>query len=351
MDMNGRGTRKAVEQIFAILVTGILLAGCSGGGETPSTSVSAVSSYLADMQGGGFVGKLSSVTSNSARASIDTATPDATANTYTISSAYKMLTGGIWGADTTVTAPPYYLSTTGWVLLSSADTTTLVDSGDGSNMTFSYPGLSGALTVTKTSLDGTGIACTTGSGTATACAAPGSYPAGASSYSASFTYLTDFYGLYGSAPITDTAGVVLTALPALGSTFCLPDLSVVLAPITPAPVAGSNNYNVYWIAAASCSSASAIATTLAGTPHSTVLISNQDTGNAVVPSVLTLKSWTGSWASINTTYGAYTLGARAGNVWYGYFYAGGVEITGGTPSYNKTALNAQLQAYGLTALP
>lgn len=350
MDMNGRRTSKAVEQIFAVLVTGILLAGCSGGGETPSTSGSAVSSYLADMQGGGFVGNLSSITSNSARASIDTATPAATANTYTIGSSYKLLTGGIWGADTTATAPPYYLSATGWVLLISTDTTTLVDSGDGSNMTFSYPGLSGAMTVTKTSLDGTGIACTTG-GAAVACAAPGSYPAGASSYSVSAAYLTDYYGLYGSAPITDAAGVALTALPAVGSTLCLPDLSVLLAPITPAPVAGSNNYNAYWITAASCSSASAIATTLAGTPHSTVLIGNQVTGNTAVPSVLTLKSWTGSWASINTTYGAYTLGERAGNVWFGYFYAGGFEITGSTPGYNKTALNAQLQAYGLTALP
>jgi hypothetical protein len=300
------------------------------------------------MQGGGFVGSLSGITSNSAKASLDTATPAAAANTYTISSAYKLLIGGTWGTDTTAT-PQYFLSTTGWVLLGSTDTTTLVDSGDGSNMTFSYPGLSGAMTVTKTSLDGTGIACTTG-GAAVACAAPGSYPAGASSYSVSATYLTDYYGLYGSAAITDAAGVALTALPAVGSTICLPELYMVLAPITPAPAAGSNNYNAYWLTTALCN-ATAITTALAGTPHSTVLIGNQATGNTVVPSVLTLKSWTGYWAPINTTYGAYTLGARAGNVWFGYYYAGGVEITGGTPSYNKTALNAQLQAYGLTALP
>jgi hypothetical protein len=331
---------------------GALVAGCGGGGGSGggTATETAVSSYIADQQAGGFTGSWNFVggASSVVDAGVNTLTVTATPNTYT--SAYKdmLLTGGTWATNPSPWVI-YDLNTAGWTEMPS--TATLLDNGTGANITITPTGESPVgVTITKTSLAATPIVCTSPStGAAVPCAAPGNYPAGAVSYQLSYSYASDFYSLIGSAgalpwfPITDVAGVALTALPAVGATFCDPNAYLVYKAIAPAPAAGADNYNVF--RTVSCLAAditAALATPLAGT----VLISDQATGNSVVANVMRVQSAAGTpfaWAN-NVIYGF-----MAGNVWYGWLFpAGGVNDS---TQKNKAAINAELLASGLVALP
>jgi hypothetical protein len=337
------------------LAIGMLVTGCGGGGSGGSatvSSVTAVASYVADTQAGGGVGNWSFVgsTSSVASAGVNTLAATATANTYTYNYTDLLMTNRSWGADPNPWTV-YDLQASGWVV--SPSTGILVDSGDGSHITITPAGdVAVGAAVTKTSLANTPIVCKSPStGATVACAAPGNYPAGAVSYLVSYNaYASDRYSLVGSAggaawlPVTDATGGALTGLPAVGATFCDPNLHAVFKAIMPAPAAGIDNYNAY--GTTSCSAAD-IATAIGFPAYMTALISNQVTGNGVVANVLRIQVAAGtpyaSWT--NTIYGL-----RAGNVWYGWMSLAGSAGNSGV-SYNKTAVNAELLASGLVALP
>lgn len=344
---------KGVELMAFGVGVGALVAGCGGGGGSGggTATETAVSSYIADQQAGGFVGSWRALVGSSssvADAYVTTLAATATANTYTSSEASKLLTSGIWGPNPNAWVL-YVLNTAGWVEYT--NTVTLVDVGNGSDVTASYAGLPAiGATVTKTSLAATPIVCTSPTTGATiACVAPGSYPAGATSYQVSSTYATDGYFMFGATgaipwfPLTDATGVPLTALPAAGATFCDPNYRMAFQTIAPAPAVGANNYNVF--AVTSCSAANITAGT-AGTPTGTVLISNQATGNAIVANVLRVQSPTGAPVAWMNNY---IFGLMAGNVWYGWTSPAG--SVNSSVEKNKAAINAELLASGLVALP
>ncbi|HEY0664898.1 MAG TPA: hypothetical protein VGD24_02415 [Gallionella sp.] len=351
MDKYKRCSIEAAKQLTVVFALGMLLAGCGGGSSSSGASTTPVASYLADQQSGGFVGQwraLTGATLSVADANISTLATTATANTYTYSDVSMLLTSGVWGTNPNTWAI-YALSPTGWVPF--PNTGTLVDNGNGSDVTVTYAGIGdGVFTIANTDLAATPIVCTSATtGATVACAVPGNYPAGARSYQISSTNTTDAYFMFGGLsaapwlPATDVAGVALTALPSVGATFCDANYRMVFQAISPAPAAGANNYNVFY--ALRCASAD-ITTAIAGTSAGTVLVSNQVTGNAAVPNVLRVQAATGNplvWMN-NVIYAL-----RAGNVGFGFVDpAGTVDYS---ESHNKTAINAQLLANGLVALP
>jgi hypothetical protein len=351
MNKNWSGINQRAKLLAASLAIGALISGCGGGGSgstAAGTEATAVSSYIADQQTGSSVGSWSYVggASSVVSAGVNTLAATATANTYTSTYADKLLSGGVWGVDPNPVLI-YDLKTSGWAL--SPNTGTFVDSGDGSHITITPTGDVGVTaTITKTSLAGTPIACTSPTtGATVTCMTPGNYPAGAASYQSSYSgYLSDRYYLLASAdwgPVTDETGTTLTVLPTVGATICHPYMHTVWKAITPTPAVGADNYNVH--GTMSCSAVD-IATATATAAYATVLISNLATGNAVVPNVLNIQASVGSpMASMNNS----TFGLRAGNVWYGWMSPAG--SVGTSTSYNKTAMNAKLLASGLVALP
>ena len=74
------------------------------------------------------------------------------------------------------------------------------------------------------------------------------------------------------------------------------------------------------------------------------MISVQATNNVVVPGVLRLSGWTGTYSSLATQF---IYGLRAGYVWLGV-----MEPLGTTGTLeNKIAINAELVDNGFVAIP
>lgn len=360
MNKNKGVLRHGVELLVFGLLAGALIAGCGGGGSaggsssgsgfapsgtlcgnngcaspgaTGSTSPasSVLASYIADSQGTSFLG-------NWVPGVVYTNNLSATGfpGTYNIAYGAQVLAGGAW-SSATLTASEADLNSTGWAA-SSLTGNKFVDSGNGTNATENYAsGASLQFIVTQTSKAGTPILC------ATCAAGSGNYPAGASWYTRTFN--SSFYSLVIAplaTPATDATGATLTALPAIGTTFCDPYNNLVYQPVVGA-TGSTPNYTVF--ITTGCS-ASAISAALAGVSPGSVFVSLATTPAAGV-SVLSLSGWAGGLSGINVTNGNYIYGAYSGNVWSGFL---------GSPGYteiveNKIAINAELQASGSPTIP
>jgi Fibronectin type III domain len=304
----------------------------------PSASTTALGSYIADGLNGSFVGSWNNYGAGSAEAYPTSLATTGIANTYALTWGDKLLTSVTWSANPSPSGL-YDLISTGWI--PSPSTGTLVDSGDGINVTITPTGESAvADSITKTSLTGA-ITCFDATGAVMTCTAPNSYPTGAAEYThtqGTGPYYSLWAGVTGATPVTDATGTALTALPAIGSTFCDPLSLLVFQAITPTPGAGANNY--WMFNTASC--APADITTARGTTPDTVLISTQVTNNSAVPSVLIL-----SGATVITYMNGAIYGLRANNVWPGYITPAGWTWT----EENKIAINAELVASGFAPIP
>ncbi|MEQ1532317.1 MAG: hypothetical protein HOO97_11460 [Sideroxydans sp.] len=202
--------------------------------------------------------------------------------------------------------------------------------------------------ISKTDLSGQGVVCKNGprvdiAAPNVACTKVVNYPNGAAAYRMIRTYLTDSYYLADAATfggtdvITNSAGVALTSLPAISSTFCIN--GAVFVPVAPAPTAGADNYNVHPTADGTCG-ATVITNALAAGAASTSLVGSQTVNGAAMLTTTSLGV---------TNIAAFNV--QAGN----RFMTGGQWRTAGavrTRDYvNKVAANAQLTAHGLPVLP
>lgn len=347
--------RKSAELgITLVALSAVVLVGCGGGGSSGgtgtgtaavtctatgnATGVSASDCFLAEMVSVGLSGGSSLILPASSvsvpafgylKAQFD-------GSNYVVTASTKELVGGIWG-DQAPIATDYVLIASGWTPSSSI--LTFVNNGDGS-VSYSSTGTSSKLqSFVRTSLSGFPIVCKNYLAQTVACAMPGNYPTGATSYTASAVMVTDEYGLTSTTPATDVNGNNFTALPAIGDTVCLPIRGgvgfEVYQPITPTPAAGQNNYNVFFSNSGTCNGG-AITTALTLTP-STALVSVKSTGIAAVPTVLMSKNQS-------------ILAVRNGLVYSGYFTPAGFSGTM-LAQKNKAALNAELQANNLPAFP
>lgn len=349
--MNRRFNKVANFLIFGMGV-GILIVGCGGGSGGAGTS-DAAASFVADHQGGGFVGSWWYAASTVSVAKADTDTMLATGtNQYTGTTVHNVLStgangtahiSGSWGTDSSPNV--YYdLISTGWV--QSPDTASMVVDSDGRHLTIT-PAAAGEpaliTAITKTNLENTSIACTTTAGTSTPCVGTGLYPAGSRSYQFTFSYTSSHFILYGNTignPVTNSTGAVLANLPALNTTFCDPTFPYVFE------AKGAGLYNVW--PTTDCTLGAIAAAIAATTPDGTVTMQSQATGNATgVTTVLHVSSATGITKVTGMVGMIY--GARASAVWYGWMSPAGTYTT--DPGYNKTAINAQLLGDGLVALP
>ena len=334
---------KVINLMIFGMAIGTLVAGCGGGGGGgDAVTGDAAASYLADQQGGSFVGRWWYEGSISAVAKADTETVVATGtNQYTATSFHRILprgTGGIAGISGTWDTNPspdvfYSLISSGW--FADPDTATLVVNGN--NITITPTGEPAmTVAVTKTNLANTPITCTS------ACLVPGSYPTGSTSYQFTASYTSTHFTVYGDTlakPITDEQGVQLVALPLLNTTFCDPTFPAVFQ------AQGSGSYQV--LTTASCSKADISTAITNHTVEGTVTMNSQATGNTNVPTVLHVQSATGN--ALVSPMGNMIYGARADAVGYGWMLPVGTYQF--DASMNKTAINAQLLANGLVEIP
>ena len=341
---------KVTSYLILTISLGILIAGCGGGGDTGTVS-GGVASYLADQQGGGTVGRWWYAVSASSVAKADEKSIVAIGtNQYTATKTHLILSNGTSGSagisgtwGTNSTPDVYYnLISSGW--FANSDTATLLDNGDGRNVTITLTGEPAYVAaITKTSLANTPIACTSSAGIPMTCVAPGVYPAGAVYYRQTVSFTSNQFTLNGptiAQPITDSSGIAapVPTWPVLNTTFCDPAWSYVFQ------ARGTGGiYDVF--STTSCISAN-ITTAVGATSLGTVTMNLQSTGNLNVPSVLHIQSTTGTTLSglVNMIYGA-----RVGALWYGWMLPVGTYQL--DPEYNKTAINAQLLGDGLVVLP
>lgn len=308
----------------------------------------------------------------SAMAGIDIFTQNSsTSTTYTVNPrVIKSMTvpGGAWGANNpapvagSVVYITYDLTATGWVARPATGTTqssTVVDNGNAAS--FSSTGWNTTAAITKSDLAGKPVVCNginvnstigdnlSGFGATVPCPIATTYPAGSALYSVGETLIADSYIVWDqtgvgaiATVVTDGAGVALTALPAVGSTFCVSQqgLIQVYAPIVGA-VAGGDNYKL--LSSVSCAAAD-INTALAAPAvagGATALLAIKASGLAGV-SVVTIKK--------ATSFGTSILALNNGKWMPGGGYFAG-EFAGTNYWLNKTATNTQLVAHGLPALP
>jgi hypothetical protein len=207
--------------------------------------------------------------------------------------------------------------------------------------------IASVVTITETNLSGSSVECPTGIGGNSVCLVPGTYPDGAVKYQLDYDPLvSDEYFLWGyvdAKPLTDETGTELSALPTVGATFCDPNSGSVFRPITPTPATGADNYNAHWTW--DCSAAE-IAASRSYHIKTTALMTEQMTGNAIVPSVLRVRTPANSLQPAMDR----ILGLRDGKVWEGNFALAGTPHFNST-LYNKAALNADLTARGWAVLP
>ncbi len=331
-------------------------------GSAPATGaasgVAAVASLMADATAGSWIGNWTSVSgvgaaSAVANATVSTAVQTA-ANTYTVTDTSKTLAAGVWALSTATPLPgnPYILGVNGWQPWSNPRSFTVVDNGNGT-ISIAGNGTAASGTVTKTDVSGLMISCViqTANGIVPVCpGAVGIYPAGSSLYTMSTTVTANEYFLVDNPLVTlvltDGAGVALANLPAAGTRFCVS--GQVYDPIAGA-AAGADNYRVVSAfdsvtLAPSCAAAD-ITAAVARTSTITALVSQQPTGNAVVPTVgLAQYKASGVIPAHNVI-----LAFNLGKVMTGVMNATGTVQT--QQYWNRTALNAQLTAYALTTLP
>lgn len=337
--------KKIAELLAFGAMTGILFAGCGGGGSgntaiisgaAPYAADTALGSYISDGQGTGFSGNW--FTSSVASAVANTRTLAATGSPTVFNVTYfsKSLANGSWSDINFTQGGGYGLTPTGWAT-GSQNGQTLTDIGDGSNAVLNISnGDTYPFSIVKTSLAGSPVVCTNGP------CSPSSatYPAGAARYSLSYTsahyfLLTSTNGYQ----VTNQYGAPFTSLPTLNDTFCDPLLGYVYKPQSTATYT-SNYYWVYY--AANCGSA-AISTALAGTHVAYVMVSVEPTGNAYVPNVLILTNWTPGYGLLNP----WIYALRAGYVWEGLKEPQGTNFT----LKNKAAINAELLGSGYSEIP
>lgn len=273
-------------------------------------------------------------------------------NNYTQTYTDKRMTSTSWGTNSGPGVNFILPTSTGsWVI--PPNTATIVDNLDGT-FTWTPTGLNSELvSVTRSDLSGTAITCTDFFLTTITCPAVSNYPTGAALYTFSNVPSSDEYFLFGSnagvpsaisvLPITDATGTALTALPALTltTTLCDPNSLLVFQAISPAPASG-DNVNVF--TTASCLQADITAAT-ASTAMGTVSVTVQATGNATVASVIRVQATATATAYLNNS----ILGLRAGAVYPGNMNPAGVAYA--SSDLNKTAVNAELVANGLTPIP
>lgn len=336
---------KVASYLILTISLGTLIAGCGGGGDTGTVS-GGVASYLADQQGGSFLGRWWYAASGAASAvKADENTLLATGTSqYAGTAVHKILSGSSWIANPN---PDIYYDLSsplsGWV--TSPDTVTLVDNGDGRNVTITPTGEPAFVAaVTKTNLANTSITCADSTGATITCPGTSVYPVGAASYRLTVSYSSTQYELYGDTlakKITNQAGAVLIALPALDTTFCDPTFPYVFE------AQGSGIYKVW--PTADCS-AGAIATAItAPTADGTVVMDRPGTNNTYVPYVLHVQSVTTIGNTLVSGMRNMIYGERLNAVWYGWMLPIGTYQL--DPEFNKTALNAQLLANGQVSLP
>lgn len=372
---------KAGEVSFAVVaISALILAGC-GGSKSSATSTGAVakaeSAFILDAKLGNIWYWNASQSMNAsgvpvivaAGAGAMTLTSTATANNYTVSNIRRSITlpsPGTWSVvpnavQLGVTNTSYNLTSAGWVLNPSV--TTLVNDGT----SLSIAGTTAKVTPAKVDLSGQAVVCTSSMSsnpvhpatanrpavTSAPCAVATTYPVGAALYTEVEVRPADQYSLWdqtgakaSTMTLTDSSGVVLTALPAVGATFCLGWTgfdaagNAVKGGEVFVPIAGADNYGVR--SAASCAAADITAAVNAGAAgQQTVLLASKATGLSGV-TVLT-RTWTGnssSWAQI--------FAFNAGKLMTGSMQAAGTD----TWYYvNKLTANAQLTAHGIPALP
>ena len=156
--------------------------------------------------------------------------------------------------------------------------------------------------------------------------------------------------------VTDLNGVALTTAPTAATSFCASGF--VLAPINPAPAAGTDNFNVFGTMGG-CTAAS-ITAGLATPAMGTALFSNKATGNAVVPTVGLATVSPATLAGPNgwfmTMLNGSIIGVVGGKAETGTLYPAGTPLSSinnqmpgaATQFANKTAADAFMTGYGLT---
>lgn len=368
---------KTSKSVFALsLLTTSLLVACGGGGSTAATPTTpkppvvtgntctsvatgtSVANYVADTVSCG-LGQSSATPAAmapiKALAFLIKGTSAGTGYTATLASfAFYSLTGTTWAAfSAPTTGVAVDLTAMGWVAPTSQTTTstatTLTD-------TFSNGAATRTTTnVTYFNLAGTPILCQTP--LSATCAIPGNYPAGAAGYDHTNVPATDDYSLntvdtynnFASAAITDSTGLALTTLPTLGTTtFCENSIGgngvKVYNAIVGAAV-GAANYNlIYGAGRCTAANITSVLTNIAVTPETLSIKATGIAGVSVIVSNV-------NRSQIFATY--------QGKVYPGNFEpAGGWPAMVGAPPYvpfitmkNKTAINAELLAQGLPALP
>jgi hypothetical protein len=182
--------------------------------------------------------------------------------------------------------------------------------------------------------------------TAASCPVAVTYPVGSASYTTtgksteSATYM-----LWGSSPtVTDETGLDLTALPVIGTRFCMN--GDVYDPIAGA-TAATDNYNVYYdyTTPFGCTSAS-ISSALKKQKNKTVLISLKATGNTAVPDLFNIKTTIGAGSYFEEFYVSHLGKVMTVEDKPAFTFPTSTHSTA-----NITAANAQLKANGLPPLP
>jgi len=312
-----------------------------------ATGVAAANCMLVEMGGTGTVSWSGYV------ASISIISPTATAGTYTGASINRDLNsaGTAW-VPAAAHSASWVLTSNGWVLLSPS-TATLLDNSNGTMDFYNNNMASGTYSVIiKTDLSGQGVVCKGGTlsgGTPFTCPTPANYPSGSTAYSGTGTHTVESYYLWDSANsggvdvITNSAGVALVALPALGSTVCISisNGAKVYSPIAPTPGAGLDNYHTSYVT--SCS-AITISAALANPSSNTELVASKTVNGAAMWTMTTNAMTANEYTEIAA------FNAQTSN----RFMTGSYNAAGTTwtwDSVNKIAANAQLRAHSLPALP
>lgn len=133
-------SKKIIQSALPLSI--LMLTACGGGGSSTATTpasatTSDVASYIADQLAGGFVGGWSGLTTTTATAFERTLAATSTAKNYTMNYINLDLAGGTWTTNTAASTS-LSLGTAGWI--TPASTATLVDNGDGSNITITRTG-------------------------------------------------------------------------------------------------------------------------------------------------------------------------------------------------------------------
>lgn len=323
---------------------------CSASGN--ATGIAAANCYIAEMTATGGSQVTWAGTSSLAWSSATSLLATSTANTYSIVRAEKQVSAlnNPWTSSPN-TPGSWELTASGWLewTISPPSFIEMLYNNQDGTLRISDQSVSYTLdAIAKTDLSGQAVVCNSnqnflsGVGSFT-CPTPTNYPTGAAAYTANRISLVDSYQLLDNAingaadVLTDSAGNALTSLPAVGTTACIS--GTVFVPISPAPAAGSDNYNLHATSDGSCGAA-VITTAMGGTPVTTALVAAKTVYG--VP-MLTIKQGTSKLIA--------AFNAQAAN----RFMTGIQFRTAGAilpvMYVNKAAANAQMTAHNIAVLP